>query len=162
MSITKAVKEKILGLFNQSSKDNEIRELKGEIAKVNAAKTDDGAKFRQKLEEAKKRRNLENRIRQLERDKIEAVEKEQNSIVNTIILPFMNDVWNTLDGISGEDTPPPIDILSFYSALSQRLKSTLDVTLPKNKKDARKEGLITYQNNTIWPWIKGLWKTVNE
>ena len=74
----------------------------------------------------------------------------------------MNDVWNTLDGISGEDTPPPIDILSFYSALSQRLKSTLDVTLPKNKKDARKEGLITYQNNTIWPWIKGLWKTVNE
>ncbi len=163
MSTKKAIKQKVLGVFNQSAKDDEIRELKGEIAKVNAAKADDGTKFRQQLEEdARRRRELENRIQQLEKDKNDAVKKEQKSIFNAIILPLMKDVWNTLNGISSDHQPEPKDLETFYRSLQKRLKSTVGVTLPAIRKESELKGMQHYEKNTAEPRYGQYEKTISQ
>ena len=117
----------------------------------------------QKLdEEATKRQELEDSIRQLKKGMDEAAQKKLQELANTIFIPFMKEVWNTLNSISGENTPEPKDLVLLYESLTDRLQSTLNKTIPAIKSEASRDGSSSYQRNTIWPWIKRIWITVNE
>ncbi len=163
MSTKKAFKQKILGLFNQSSKDEEIRNLKEEITKTNKAKDQVNADLLQKLdEEARERQELEKGIGQLKKGIKEAAQKELEKLANTMFIPFMKEVWCTLNSISGENTPEPKDLVLLYESLTDRLQSTLNKTIPAMKSEASRAGSSSYQRNTIWPWIKRIWNAINE
>lgn len=163
MSAKKAAKQKILGFFNQSSKDDEIKELKDKVARVTAAKAGDSARFRQQLEEeAKKRRELENRIRQLEKDRDEEVNRKLGQFNKTTFTPFLKEVWKTLNGISGDNQQEPNDLVIFYKSIMGRLKSTVDVTLPAIRKESEKKGMLDYENNTAEPRYCRYEKTINR
>ena len=163
MLTKKAAKQKILGFFNQSSKDDEIKELKGEVAKVKSAKADEGAQLMQQLkEEARRRRELENRIRQLEKDRDEEVNRRLGQFNKTTFTPFLKEVWKTLNGISGDNQQEPNDLVIFYQSIMGRLKSTVDLTLPAIRKESEKKGMLDYENNTAEPRYCRYEKTINR